>query len=205
MIASNTVSFANVWNQLIEFVKKPRLNPLPDSLLTIPQKVFPYLLAIDFLLMIPVLALISLTGIEGEQHETMNLLDNPVNLFFLAVVLAPIAEELVFRFPIGEWWEKADFFRFDLSEASIVEWWKQNFRPIFWSFTLFFAFLHFSNFTSNVPFYFAPILVLPQFILGIILGFIRVGWGTRYSILFHAIHNGMLLLPLVLGGASLSS
>ena len=194
------ISFSSVWENLIDFAKKPRLNPLPESFLVAPEKVFPYLLGIDFLLMIPTMLLISLTGVEGDQHETANLLDDPLQLALFAVIVAPILEELIFRFPIGEWWKKADFFGLSFDNTPTVQWCQQNFKRIFWSFTLGFAAIHFSNFTSSVPFYFAPILVLPQLILGIVLGYIRLGWGTRYSILFHAIHNGIPVLLLLFGG-----
>ena len=196
------ISLSSVWRDLIDFVKKPRLDPLPLPFLEQPQKVFPYLLALDFLLMIPLMGIMSTTGIENTDHEIMKLLDAPLTLVFMAVVLAPIFEELFFRFPIGNWWKwSAHFFdRGAVIEWGIVTWWKNNFKTIFWLFTTVFAAMHFTNFAATVPIYLAPILVLPQFVLGMILGYIRVGWGTRYSILFHAIHNGIPVALMLLGG-----
>ena len=197
------ISLSSVWQDLGAFVKNPRLNPLPGHFLEQPQKVFPYLLVLDFLLMIPLMGIMSATGIEDTDHEITKLLDNPLKLALMAVVLAPILEELIFRFPIGNWWkwgaklfgEEAFYY-----ESRLVTWCKKNFKTIFWAFTVIFAGIHFTNFNSTVPIFIAPILVLPQFVLGIILGYIRVGWGTRYSILFHAIHNGIPISLMLLGG-----
>jgi len=195
------ISLSAVWQDLAAFVKNPRLDPLPAHFLEQPQKIFPYLLALDFLLMIPLMGIMGATGVEDTDHEITKLLDNPIQLVLMAVVLAPILEELFFRFPIGNWWKvPAALFGETVTEWSIVKWCKNNFKIIFWTFTIVFAAVHFSNFVSTVPIYLAPILVLPQFVLGIMLGYIRVGWGTRYSMLFHAIHNGVPISLLLLGG-----
>jgi len=197
------ISLSSVWQDLVAFVKNPRLDPLPGHFLEQPQKVFPYLLVLDFLLMIPLMGIMGATGVEDTDHKLNDMLDNPAMLVLMAVVLAPILEELFFRFPMGNWWkwpalllgEEAFYY-----EWRLVTWCKANFKTIFWVFTIVFAGVHFANFASTVPIYLAPILVLPQFVLGIILGYIRVGWGTRYSILFHAIHNGIPISLMLLGG-----
>jgi len=41
-------------------------------------------------------------------------------------------------------------------------------------------------------------LVVPQFILGLILGFIRMSYGLNWSIIYHFLHNGLAALPIVL-------
>lgn len=195
------ISLSSVWQDLVAFVKNPRLDPLPGHFFEQPQKVFPYLLALDFLLMIPLMGIMSATGVEETDHELTKLLDNPMQLVLMAVVLAPILEELLFRFPIGNWWKvPIRLLGIAKTDWSIIIWWKDNFKTIFWVFTIVFAGVHFSNFASTVPIYFAPILVLPQFVLGIMLGYIRVGWGTRYSMLFHAVHNGIPISLMLLSG-----
>jgi membrane protease YdiL (CAAX protease family) len=59
-----------------------------------------------------------------------------------------------------------------------------------------FAFLHFFNFigisVSNLIF--LPILVIPQFILGLLLGYIRISYGLIYSIFFHMLINCFVLV-----------
>lgn len=198
------ITFSSVWQNLISFAKNVRLDPLPDHFQNRPLKVLPYLLGIDFLLMIPLLGIVSATGVEEGEHELVKMLDNPLLLFGMAVIAAPIIEELFFRFPIGRWWKTpANLFGNWWNELSLVAWWTTNFKIIFWTFTIVFAAVHFTNFASTVPIYLAPILVLPQLVLGIMLGYIRVGWGTRYSMLFHAIHNGIPVTLLLLGGGAI--
>lgn len=173
------ISLSSVWQDLVAFVKSPRLDPLSTSFLEQPKKVFPYLLALDFLLMIPLSGIIGLMGVEEMDHKLIEMLDQPLALFTMAVLFAPIVEEAFFRLPISLLWNK-------------------RFKLVFWLFTTIFAIIHISNFGATVPFYLTPILVLPQFILGIMLGYIRVGWGFWYGVLFHALHNGILLSVAVL-------
>jgi len=202
------ISLSTVWKDFLSFAKNPRLDPLSETFWEQPQRVFPYLLAIDFLLMIPLMGIMSMTGIEDTDHELTQLLDNPLALFGMAVILAPILEELFFRFPIGRFWNiptrffgiPTRFFGGAVDEYPKVNWWSSNFKIIFWIFTIVFAAVHFSNFASTVSIYLAPILVLPQLVLGVMLGYIRVGWGTRYSMLFHGIHNAIPLSLMLLGG-----
>lgn len=195
------ISLSTVWNSFLSFAKNPRLDPLPESFWQQPQRVFPYLLAIDFLLMIPLMGILSATGIEDTDHEMMQFLDKPLFLFGMAVILAPIIEELFFRFPMGRLWNiPTRFYGEGVDESPRDNWWSRNFKVVFWIFTLLFAAVHFSNFASTVSMYLAPILVLPQLVLGIMLGYIRVGWGTRYSMLFHGIHNAIPLSLMLLGG-----
>ena len=176
------ISLASVFSSLIDFVKHPRLKQLSDHFFEKPQKIFPYLLAIDFLLMIPLSGLIGLVGIDEANHKVAEMFSDPLTLALMAILAAPFFEEALFRYPIGK------FFN-------------QNFRTIFWLFTIGFAAMHFFNFSGDVPIYFAPLLVLPQFVLGIVLGYIRVGWGFWYSVLFHALHNGILVGLALLGKA----
>ena len=176
------ISLSSVWTDLIAFAKNPRLDPLPSHFLELPKKVIPYLLAIDLLLMFPLSGIISLAGIEEMDHAVIELLNKPLLLFFMAVILAPLFEEAIFRYPIGRLFNN-------------------RFKLIFWLFTIIFAGVHLSNFGADIPYYLMPLLVLPQFILGIILGYIRVGWGFWYCVFFHALHNGILVGMATLAGA----
>lgn len=168
------ITFSTVWRSLIDFALNPRQNPLSDQYRTLPHKFFPYLLGIDFLLMFFLSAILSMVGVEEMDHEIEKLLDDPLLLAGMAIFIAPIVEEAIFRLPIGPWLGK-------------------YFKVIFWILTFGFAALHLTNFNSSFPIYLAPLLVLPQFFLGIMLGYIRVGWGFWYAVFFHATHNGILV------------
>ena len=57
-----------------------------------------------------------------------------------------------------------------------------------------FAYVHIFNFeiTTNVIL-FSPLLVAPQFFIGLIFGFVRVRFGLIWSIFLHSIYNGILV------------
>ncbi|MEJ2584707.1 MAG: CPBP family intramembrane metalloprotease [Robiginitalea sp.] len=120
---------------------------------------------------------------ELDEHMIDDLLsDYPASfIFLLATLAAPVFEELLFRGPL---W----FFRDS-----------RFFKTAFWGFTLLFALVHLSNFPGLRQVWFlAPLLISPQFCLGIFLGFIRVRCGLLYAMLFHAAYNGILLGPVLL-------
>ena len=168
------INFSTVWQSILQFVRSPQPRHLPETFEARPANVFPYLLAIDFLIMIPLSGLMGLAGVEDMDHAVMDMMDQPMLLIAFAVILAPLIEEAIFRLPIG-----------------LV--FKNHFKPFFWIMTTLFALVHITNFTSGVAYYLIPLMVLPQFILGIMLGYIRTGWSYLAAVVFHALHNGILL------------
>jgi len=76
---------------------------------------------------------------------------------------------------------------------------KINFKYSFYFSTLFFGLMHLSNFTGNayIISLFAILLVGPQILLGLILGYIRMRFGLIFSIIFHAVVNLSVLFSLI--------
>lgn len=73
--------------------------------------------------------------------------------------------------------------------------WKNKFGVVFYTFTAIFALIHIGNYPLIWATLIAmPVLILPQFTIGIFLGYIRVRFGILWSIAFHAIHNGLFVL-----------
>jgi membrane protease YdiL (CAAX protease family) len=74
-----------------------------------------------------------------------------------------------------------------------------HFKYFFWSSSIIFGLVHASNYTGNIWYLigFSFILGSPQIVGGFILGFIRMNYGLRYSILFHFLINSSLLLSLL--------
>jgi hypothetical protein len=74
-----------------------------------------------------------------------------------------------------------------------------NYSFYFYSLTILFALFHLSNYnyTPNLLI-FAPIVVLPQFICGFLIGFIRIKQGFIWGYFFHALHNAIFVLPVLL-------
>ncbi|SDD16212.1 CPBP family glutamic-type intramembrane protease [Williamwhitmania taraxaci] len=62
-----------------------------------------------------------------------------------------------------------------------------------------FGLVHISNFDGITfhNFIFTPFIVLPQLMMGVIFGYIRVTYGIAYSILFHAMVNIPFVLSLL--------
>jgi hypothetical protein len=70
------------------------------------------------------------------------------------------------------------------------------FKYFFYLLTSLFAILHIFNFlgVSISNLFFSPLIVVPQFFLGLILGYIRVNNGFVYAFLFHSMVNLTILL-----------
>jgi hypothetical protein len=70
------------------------------------------------------------------------------------------------------------------------------FRMFFFFIAGLFAILHIFNFLdiSLANFMFLPLLVIPQFFLGIILGYIRITYGFVFAVFFHMLVNLTVIL-----------
>lgn len=79
----------------------------------------------------------------------------------------------------------------------INRFWNNNFRWIFYFSILTFGFAHISNYALSIRnVLLAPIIVLPQLICGVFLGYIRVKYGFIYSYASHLINNSIPYLML---------
>ena len=76
-------------------------------------------------------------------------------------------------------------------------WFQNHFAWFFWGSALAFAALHLTNFAAAGPAMFP--LVLPQFVLALFLGYLRVTRGLWTSALMHMLHNAVFI-GLVLAG-----
>ncbi len=103
---------------------------------------------------------------------------------FLAVLMAPIVEELLFRAPLVLF-KKSSFFAVFL-----------------YLFTFVFGFYHITNYEiSTSVLLFSPLLVAPQISIGFFLGFLRIRFGLIWAIAFHACYNFILLMPVLIAKA----
>ncbi|MCM4152269.1 CPBP family intramembrane metalloprotease [Arenibacter sp. N53] len=127
--------------------------------------------------------LIGLLGIDLGEHAIETFLEkySVISLFFMAAVLAPIVEETLFRGPLI-WFRNNKYFKYILYLSILL-----------------FAGVHLSNFEMTKQIYYvAPLLVLPQLILGAFLSYVRVTLGLRWSICLHATYNAILVSPVLL-------
>lgn len=71
---------------------------------------------------------------------------------------------------------------------------------LFYGLALAFGLIHVSNFTSLrvQALLLAPLLVLPQTVIGVFLGFIRLQYGFWWAVLTHGFHNACAITPLLI-------
>ncbi|MEP1231013.1 MAG: CPBP family glutamic-type intramembrane protease [Litorimonas sp.] len=67
------------------------------------------------------------------------------------------------------------------------------FPYVFWTTTVLFALLHMSNYAQQGFTPFLMVLVIPQFIIGTIFGFVRMRFGVFQAIGFHGVYNGLFV------------
>ncbi|MHA7944058.1 CPBP family intramembrane glutamic endopeptidase [Formosa sp. 3Alg 14/1] len=186
ILQSKIEKFGSIIKRFISFLKAPNLEDknLFDGFSK--AKVFISALIIAFIInfcFTIVFSIIEAMGyVSFEDHASTKLFEDypPYVIVLLGVVVAPILEELFFRGPITLFHTK-------------------YFIYVFYFFAITFGLIHITNFeiTRNVLIL-APILVGPQIVIGLLLGVIRIQYGLIYSILFHAIYNGILIIPAVL-------
>lgn len=166
-------------------------------------------------------------GLGGSGHRM-----NPNNVPWLtALIWAPIAEELAFRYGLRRpvqalWFVPVALFIVIMGPqgwtigllilAVFIAWratlrmpshaymastlWRRDYSRRFgWAFhlsALGFAGMHLNNFNlGSTPYWLMPALVLPQYLTGLVLGWMRVRRGIGAAIALHALFNaGPLML-----------
>lgn len=177
------------FNEIVAYLKYPVLEKDSNTDLNYRLKKFLHLLIISILTGLLASFLIGALDefdlVNMDNHKMEDMMKNMSNsmIFFMAVILAPLLEEAIFRAPLTAF-KKG-----------------KQFKIAFYVFALLFGYVHLSNFniTTNILI-FSPILVLPQILLGGYLGFIRVRFGLIWSILLHAAYNGILMGGVLLFG-----
>ncbi|MBD3245047.1 MAG: CPBP family intramembrane metalloprotease [Candidatus Moranbacteria bacterium] len=205
---------------------------------------------VSFMLAVIIVYLISLTDYDQNSHAIMELILDKENiwiLMILAVIFAPVKEELTFRMILKysafrfsfslaflllllpeillnffdksfifdfKWWQGAIvyfgfiflagfgfgfLFKRFFKKEKIESFYKNNFFKIFYLQAIAFGLVHIINYQEVLTIWFiVPMLVMPQIFLGLILGFIRMKFGLIWSIFFHAMYNGIALLPFLI-------
>jgi len=233
--------------EFLAFIKNPYwsirdANPLDFLTAT---KLFFVVFFFEMLLFLPISSII---GLENVPHAMDDLLNGSElwKVAALAVIFAPIAEELLFRLHLK--YRIANYVFLMLTLIGMVfliirhylpvfptdaeglmtlfatrsflmtillvivftvagvavmiirdkkaGWLERNFPFVFYLTALVFAMIHISNFQlPPEQWYLGPLIVLPQFILGCYLGYIRLRNNIGYSIYIHALNN---LIPMTL-------
>lgn len=84
---------------------------------------------------------------------------------------------------------------FFVSNKFLVNIWHQYYPILFYILAFTFSLVHFTNFDYiKTPVILFPLLLIPQLLGGIFLGFIRLKYGFWYSVLSHCWFNFVLLI-----------
>lgn len=133
-------------------------------------------------------------------------------IMLIAVLGTPLLEELVFRLPLRYQANPVAGLARLLTPktepavdselaAQRRAWWDRNYRFIFYGLGVAFAYLHLTNYPDITLglLLLSPLLVAPQFVMGILAGFLRVRFGFWWAFLLHALHNLILVGLAVFG------
>lgn len=197
----------NVYQDLIAFLKNPDQKKDKESNLTDKIIQFVVLFITCFTISIflsIVISIIYATGlIENDYHAFDQIKDKqPIQIFFIAAIAAPVVEELIFRGPLTIFKSPWKLYRKSeetgekvLTDVRIPIFENPKvFKIIFYSSAILFGYVHLFNYQIDTQILiFSPILVAPQFILGLIFGYIRIRFGLLWSIAMHSLYNGFLV------------
>lgn len=218
--------------QFYNYLKHPviSLKSTSDSSSSLSKSVqlFVLIFILEILFLFPLLAVI---GVDELPHAFEMLKDTQTGWMIagLAIIIAPIVEECIFRLPlksprtlmvylfiflgfvifiITEYFFPSSgtlitaisgislgvLFVYLLSQNGILKIFsnRNNYPMFFYLIAIIFAFIHIFNFDLDyVVWWKGPVLVLPQFLLALVLGYIRIRFGLIYSIFIHALNNAI--------------
>lgn len=133
-----------------------------------------------------------LIGIENLDNVNSELMKMPFGtLILIGVVLVPFVEELIFRLPLK--YNRNYLLQFLIAivalfapaesktavYAAVRRFWKRFFWVFFYLMTSAFAFVHIYNYVdAQHLLLWSPLLTMVQFITGLIIGYIRVRFGS---------------------------
>jgi len=159
--------------------------------------------------LVPVIYGIDKLGlVDSENHQITKLMNQYPILFIilLLVVIIPFFEELIFRLYLR--------FKYNFLAQSILllssvtgaqnkskfkiflkKFWSINFKPIFYLSAILFGYVHIFNYEySTTILLLSPILIAPQFVAGLFLGYLRMKYNLVLGFFMHAIHNAVFLM-----------
>lgn len=215
---SNDTMLDNIketYTDLLSFLKNPRDEAGPE--LSIAQKFNTVisLLIIEIPLMAVLILLISgletLGLIDADNHKILDMIKTfpVVMLLILTVVIGPMIEELIFRLYLRYKNNYALHFLISIvsltgvrneqkAETFFISLWKKRYKFIFYFSAMIFGLIHITNYEfSYTILLLSPILVAPQIISGLIIGYLRVRMGFVSGLVLHSLHNAFFIgIPL---------
>ena len=208
-------SIKETYQDFLAFLKHPSEQPDPIQTRQQKAKRLFSLLIIDMAAMIILMSIMygveKLGLIDSEKHALKKLMNQlPISSILLGgVIIIPFIEELIFRLYLR--------FKYNYVAQSILllssvagaqnkskleiflkNFWSKNFKSIFYLSAILFAYVHIFNFEySTTILLLSPILIAPQFVIGLFLGYLRMKYNLVLGYFMHAIHNAIFLIPFI--------
>lgn len=180
-----------------------------------------YLLVITLIVVIPYAFILEWAGMDQFDHKLMEILEkNKWLVAVLAIFFAPILEEPVYRlhldlkkssilwslglslllinsvwYPLALFWIYLIYLYVKVNQGQTP-----NLKFVVYFSSAMFALVHMANFTDfdyGKYFYWVPLLVAAQFVIGLVLSYIRLNHGMKWAIIFHAVYNAVLIIPAI--------
>ncbi|WP_299431859.1 CPBP family intramembrane glutamic endopeptidase [uncultured Aquimarina sp.] len=200
-------SFLKISKELFVFTKKPVDEPKSNNSFAQNFKTLILLLIISFVLVFfaTILFLVINTYLfdflsQGKFDEVFANI-SLTSILFLVSIIAPVVEEIIFRLALR--YKHNYIFRgvdFIFKTKKVSFFWTKNYRLFYYTSIIAFGLIHLTNYHINSYWFliFAPFIILPQLIIGVILSFIRMKSGFIWAILLHSLYNGILTLGMIL-------
>ncbi|MDT0650911.1 CPBP family glutamic-type intramembrane protease [Autumnicola edwardsiae] len=149
------------------------------------------ILLMDVLLIFPFLGFLYIITSHLVELEIPLDDSHPVVLFILVVLLAPLIEEFIFRFPLkykrNYLVRLINFF----SRGWLKKRWSSVFKYFLYLLVILFGLIHLMNFNNNENLFFAlaPFMIGNQLIGGFLLSYTRIKLGFIWSFIQHSAFN----------------
>lgn len=183
--------FKNIFN----WIRKPDENIL-DLCLTEKLILLLKILLLDIIIVIPITGIIYLIHYNIVKLKQPLIDIQPFFLFLLVVLVAPLIEEFIFRFPL----KYRRNYIIHLLNWATKQWFKKRWDSIFKYFLylliIAFGLIHLPNFDNKELIFYvlSPIIISGQLIGGIALSYIRIKLGFIWSIILHSGFNLFIVL-----------
>lgn len=204
------VSIKNTWADFWEFIKNPKDEADSNQSTKLKLTRLFSVLGIELLIMLVLTTIISVLEhagiIDMSNHKVEDMMQSfPAwAVLVLGALIIPFLEEVVFRFYLR--FKNNYPLRFLIFLSSIFgqknrndfrafseRKWHAYYKLIFYFSAFLFAIVHLSNFDLSLKvLIFLPLLVMPQFIVGLFTGYLRVKFGLVWSFFLHGLHNFIL-------------
>jgi hypothetical protein len=182
-----------------------------------------YLLLITLAVVIPIpyAFIFEWAGMDQFDHKIMEILEkNKWLVAVLAIFFAPILEEPVYRlhldlkkssilwslglslllinsiwYPLALFWMYLIYLYVKVNQGQTP-----NLKFVVYFSSAMFALVHMGNFTDfdyGNYFYLVPLLVAAQFVIGLVLSYIRLNHGMKWAMIFHGLYNAVVFIPAI--------